>query len=103
MVRNVVHDYLLYCARHRASCASSRTLRAARGKEAMMMTHLLQRYRPVALLVVLALFIALPLLAPGISWLFPGLAVMSIAVFTVMYAAASTAWNIFSGYTGYLA
>ena len=30
-------------------------------------------------------------------------AVTTIAIFTLMYATATTAWNIFSGYTGYIA
>jgi branched-chain amino acid transport system permease protein len=51
----------------------------------------------------LAAAIAVPPASPAISWVFPSLSVMSIAVFTVIYAGAATAWNIFSGYTGYIA
>lgn len=48
------------------------------------------------LLILLAFAIAFPLL-------FPNPAVTTVAVFTLMFAAAATAWNIFSGYTGYIA
>ncbi len=34
---------------------------------------------------------------------FPNPAVMTIAIFTLLYATATVAWNIFSGYTGYIA
>ncbi len=34
---------------------------------------------------------------------FPNPAITTVAVFTVLFAAAATAWNIFSGYTGYIA
>ena len=35
--------------------------------------------------------------------LFPNPAVTGIAVFALLFAAAATGWNIFSGYTGYIA
>jgi branched-chain amino acid transport system permease protein len=54
----------------------------------------------IALLVALAAALALPPAAPV---LFPGTAIMSIAVFTVLYAGCASSWNIFSGYTGYIA
>src|SRR2546422_8149 len=44
----------------------------------------------------LAVFIAFPLV-------FSDPAVTTIAVFTVLFAVATTGWNIFSGYTGYIA
>ncbi|HLY32373.1 MAG TPA: branched-chain amino acid ABC transporter permease [Ktedonobacterales bacterium] len=47
-------------------------------------------------LAVFAVFAAFPLV-------FSNGAVTTIAVFTLIYAAAATAWNIFSGYTGYIA
>ncbi len=50
----------------------------------------------VALLVLLIAALLFPLYSPD-------LATTSIAVFTLMFAAATTAWNIFSGYTGYIA
>ena len=53
-------------------------------------------FKAIGLLVLLALVIAFPLL-------FPNPAVTTIAVFTLMFAAAATGWNIFSGYTGYIA
>lgn len=53
-------------------------------------------FKTVGLLVLLALVIAFPLV-------FPNPAVTTIAVFTLMFAAAATGWNIFSGYTGYIA
>lgn len=54
------------------------------------------KYRPLALLALLAATIAFPLI-------FSNPTITSIAVLTVIYAAATTAWNIFSGYTGYIA
>ena len=54
------------------------------------------RYRPLALLLLLAVAIAGPLV-------FSNPTITSIAVLTVIYAAAATAWNIFAGYTGYIA
>ena len=53
-------------------------------------------FKTVGLLVLLALAIGFPLL-------FPNPAVTTIAVFTLLFAAATTGWNIFSGYTGYIA
>lgn len=53
-------------------------------------------FKTVGLLVLLALAIGFPLL-------FPNPAVTTIAVFTLLFAAAATGWNIFSGYTGYIA
>ncbi len=47
-------------------------------------------------LVLLAAVIAFPLAVPN-----P--AITTVAVFTLLFAAASTSWNIFSGYTGYIA
>jgi branched-chain amino acid transport system permease protein len=38
----------------------------------------------------------------GFPWLFPNPAVMGIAVFTILFAAVATGWNLFSGYTGYV-
>jgi branched-chain amino acid transport system permease protein len=48
------------------------------------------------LIALLAVFIAFPLV-------FSDPAVTTIAVFTVLFAVATTGWNIFSGYTGYIA
>ncbi len=52
--------------------------------------------RIVGLIALLVVFAAFPLV-------FSDPAVTTIAVFTVLYAAAATGWNIFSGYTGYIA
>lgn len=52
--------------------------------------------KPIGLLVLLAMVIAFP-------QVFPNPAVTGIAVFTLMFAAAATGWNIFAGYTGYIA
>ncbi len=52
--------------------------------------------RPLLLFVLLALALAFPFVASD-----P--ATTSIAVFTLLFAAAATGWNIFSGYTGYIA
>jgi branched-chain amino acid transport system permease protein len=45
------------------------------------------------------------LLAAGLAFpqVFSNPAVTSVAVLTLMFATATTAWNIFSGYTGYIA
>lgn len=48
------------------------------------------------LLVLLGLFIAFP-------QVFSGPDITTIAVFTLLFATAATGWNIFSGYTGYIA
>ncbi len=50
----------------------------------------------VGLLALLVAFIAFP-------QAFPSPATTTIAVFTLLYATSTTAWNIFSGYTGYIA
>ncbi len=51
--------------------------------------------RTFGLLAVLALLLAFPLL-------FGDPAVTTIAIFTLLFAGATVAWNIFSGYTGYI-
>ncbi len=48
---------------------------------------------PILLLVILLAF-------PGI---FPDPAITTVAIFTLLFATAATGWNIFSGYTGYIA
>jgi branched-chain amino acid transport system permease protein len=52
--------------------------------------------KTVGLLVLLLIALTFPLL-------FPNPAVTAIAVFTLMFAASATGWNIFSGYSGYIA
>jgi branched-chain amino acid transport system permease protein len=52
--------------------------------------------KPAWLLLLLVFFMAFPLL-------FPNPAVTTIAIFTLLFAAAASGWNIFSGYTGYIA
>ena len=47
--------------------------------------------------------VGLLVLAIGFPLLFPNPAVTTIAVFTLLFVAATTGWNIFSGYTGYIA
>src|SRR6266536_4004341 len=61
----------------------------ARRKEAM------KRIRVFGLLVLLLLAFVFPLLIsdPGYD---------SIAIYTLLYAAAVTGWNLFSGYSGYI-
>lgn len=54
---------------------------------------LLRIILPIA---ILAVFIAFP-------FVFTDPATTTIAVFTVLFAAAAVGWNIFSGYTGYIA
>ena len=49
-------------------------------------------------MVVLAGLFVLALLFP---LLFPNASVVTVAVFTLIFALAATGWNIFSGYTGY--
>src|SRR5947209_8852293 len=53
-------------------------------------------FKTVGPLVLLLIVIVFPLL-------FSNPAVTTIAVFTLMFAAATTGWNIFSGYSGYIA
>lgn len=48
------------------------------------------------------LLLLLLLFACAFPLLFPNPAVTSIAVFTLLSAASTTGWNIFSGYTGYI-
>ncbi len=52
--------------------------------------------KPSGLIALLALSILFPII-------FPNPAVTTVAFFTLIYAAAATSWNIFSGYTGYIA
>src|SRR5438105_15902841 len=52
--------------------------------------------KTAGLLVLLLFVIVFPML-------FSNPAVTTIAVFTLMFAAATTGWNIFSGYSGYIA
>ncbi len=52
--------------------------------------------KALGLIALLAVFIAFP-------FVFPDPAITSVAVLTVLYAAAATGWNIFSGYSGYIA
>lgn len=53
-------------------------------------------YKTTALLLLLAMAVLFPIL-------FPNPAVTSVAIFTLIFLAATTAWNIISGYTGYIA
>jgi ABC-type branched-subunit amino acid transport system permease subunit len=57
----------------------------------------MKQYRtPGFLILLLVIFIAFPLV-------FSNPAVTSIAIFALVFAVAATGWNIFSGYTGYIA
>src|SRR5512136_2730337 len=47
--------------------------------------------------------IALLIVTIAFPQVFSNPAVTTVAVFTLLYATATTAWNIFSGYTGYIA
>jgi ABC-type branched-subunit amino acid transport system permease subunit len=53
-------------------------------------------FKIVGLIGLLAALIAFP-------QVFSGPAITSVAILTLLYATATTAWNIFSGYTGYIA
>jgi len=53
-------------------------------------------FKTAGLLALLAIAVAFPLV-------FSNPAVTTIAVFTLLFVAAATGWNIFSGYTGYIA
>ncbi|GAC1363836.1 MAG: branched-chain amino acid ABC transporter permease [Ktedonobacteraceae bacterium] len=55
----------------------------------------MRTFKTVGLLLLVVFAIIFPLL-------FPNPAVTTIAVFTLIFAAATTGWNIFSGYTGYV-
>jgi branched-chain amino acid transport system permease protein len=52
-------------------------------------------FKTAGLLLLLVIIIAFPLI-------FSNPAVTTIAIFTLIFAAAATGWNIFSGYTGYI-
>lgn len=54
------------------------------------------RLKIIGLVGLVAAFIAFPRV-------FSNPAVITIAIFTLLYATATTGWNIFSGYTGYIA
>jgi branched-chain amino acid transport system permease protein len=56
----------------------------------------MKNVKTTALLLLLVIAVGFPLL-------FPNPAVTGIAVFALLFAAAATGWNIFSGYTGYIA
>jgi branched-chain amino acid transport system permease protein len=56
----------------------------------------MRRARLVLLLALAAACLVFPLI-------YPDPAVTTVAVFTLLYATATSAWNIFSGYTGYIA
>lgn len=51
----------------------------------------------------LAGLVALLAAAAAFPQVFPNPAVTTIAIFTLLYATATAGWNIFSGYTGYIA
>ncbi len=55
----------------------------------------MKTFKTIGLVLVLVLAIIFPLI-------FPNPAVTTIAVFTLIFAAAATGWNVFSGYTGYI-
>jgi len=55
----------------------------------------MKRFRAFGLLALLVLVIVFPVLIPD-----PGFD--SIAIYTLLYAAAVTGWNLFSGYSGYI-
>lgn len=59
-------------------------------------TPLLRNARRVVLVAALLVAIAFP-------FLFPNPAVTSVAMFTLLFVGASSAWNMFSGFTGYMA
>ncbi|HUX50637.1 MAG TPA: branched-chain amino acid ABC transporter permease [Spirochaetia bacterium] len=56
----------------------------------------MRKFKPYGLIALLLASIAFPIA-------FPSPAITTIAFFTLLYAAAATAWNIFAGYTGYIA
>jgi branched-chain amino acid transport system permease protein len=55
----------------------------------------MKKIRIITLLAFLALLCVFPIL-------FPNQAVTTMAVFTLLFATAAVAWNLFSGYTGYV-
>jgi branched-chain amino acid transport system permease protein len=56
----------------------------------------MSKLKGIGLIALLVIFLVFP-------QVFSNPAVTTIAVFTLFYATATTAWNIFSGYTGYIA
>ncbi len=55
----------------------------------------MKTFKTIGLVLVLVLTIIFPLM-------FPNPTVTTIAIFTLIFAAAATGWNVFSGYTGYV-
>jgi len=59
--------------------------------------------RPVVRRSLRGLLLLAVLLAVGFPFVFTNPAVTSMAMFTLIYVGAASAWNMFSGYTGYMA
>jgi branched-chain amino acid transport system permease protein len=60
-----------------------------------LLTKAMNNFRMLGALASLGLSVLFPLL-------FPNPAVITIAVFALIFAGAATGWNVFSGYTGYI-
>src|SRR5579859_5556686 len=90
MVTSLGQHRLFYAAGGCPACPSTGIVRKVGGKKAMRI------FKALGLLALLAIAIAFP-------QVFPNPAVTTIALFALMFAAAATGWNIFSGYTGYIA
>src|SRR5262249_50736699 len=79
----------LCAARGSPGVPSPGLVRPARREEAM------KRFRMFGVLALLVLVIVFPVLIPDAGF-------ESIAIYTLLYAAAVTGWNLFSGYSGYI-
>src|SRR5512142_2916651 len=90
MVAGLGDDRLLRAAGRRHGVPAARPVRPDGKKAAMRIAKI------AGLALLLGAFIAFP-------QVFSNPAVTTIATFTLLYATAATAWNIFSGYTGYIA
>ena len=55
----------------------------------------MKTFKPIGIVLLIVLAIIFPLM-------FPNPTVTTIAIFTLIFAAAATGWNVFSGYTGYV-
>src|SRR5579883_2839580 len=94
MVAHLVQHRILRAARRHLDLASAGSLRETGRSQAMITAR---KYgKPVGLLALLGVAIAFPLVFSDPTY-------TTIAVFALIFASAASGWNIFAGYTGYIA
>src|SRR5262249_12232344 len=86
---------LLRSVGHHTAYPTAGPIWANRREEAVMKA--VMRFRGIGLILLLAGAVAFPMLYSDDA------TTTTIAVYTVIYAAAAVSWNIFAGYTGYVA